>query len=190
MAETSMGPYFLHMTLHQIPCINIIFRTVSHTKYQLISRLLRHNGQVRVPPYDNVVRLDDRSIYRPLGKLFASSDILSGEEAKTLREYCATAYMESEKDLKDPYGISIETGNFAGFRERFRSRIQHFEGRQYEAAQELFRLRWGPTRSPVYVVLLAFSIDRPRLRYEYITLALWLIQTAKVPVDRMLYFVL
>ena len=101
-----------------------------------------------------------------------------------MRDYCATAYLD-RKDLKDPYGVLLVDGNLTAFREHFEGRVQHFEGRQHEAAQELFKLRWGPTRVPVYVVLLAMTLMYPDRRNKYISMALWLVQTAKVPVDSM-----
>ena len=122
---------------------------------------------------------------RSLGQLFASSDILSGEEGETLRHYCCSAHMDFRNHIKDPYGRLIEDGSLTAFQEHFQSRIQHFEGRQHEAAQEMFKLRWGPTRIPVYVVLLGFTSIIPDLRYKYLAIAEWLVDTAKVPVDGM-----
>ena len=111
--------------------------------------------------------------------------MLSGEEAIKLRNYCSTAYMDPDRDLKDPYGILFEDGDLTAFEEHFQGRVQHFEGRRHEAAQELFKLKWGPTRIPVYVVLLAFTLINPGLRHKYIAIAAWLVDTAKVPVDGM-----
>lgn len=120
---------------------------------------------------------------RPLGQIFASKDILSGEEAEKLRQYCNTAYLDLGRDLKDPYDILFQDGDLTAFQEHFQSRIQQFEGRRHEAAQELFRIRWGPTRVPVYTVLLEFATILPLKRYKYIAIAEWLVDTAKVPVD-------
>ena len=122
---------------------------------------------------------------RPLGQLFASSDILTGEEAAKLRSYISSACMDPPKDLKDPYGVLFEDGNLSAFEEYFRGRVQHFEGRKYEAAQEIFRLKWGPTRIPIYTVLLAFTVLKNDFRQRYIAIATWLVDTAKVPVDGM-----
>ena len=125
------------------------------------------------------------SIRRPLGQLFASKDILSGVEGERLRDYCSTAYMDPDRDCKDPYGVLFENGSLTAFQEHFQGRVEHFEGRRYEAAQELFKLKWGPTRIPVYVMLLAFTLISSGIRDNYITIAKWLIDTAKVPVDGM-----
>ena len=93
--------------------------------------------------------------------------------------------MDPLKHLKDPYGVLFEDGNLSAFEKHFQGRVQHFEGRQYEAAQELFRLKWGPTRIPVYAVLLAFTILDNQYRQRYIAITKWLVDTAKVPVDGM-----
>lgn len=138
-----------------------------------------------LPIYEAKGGANNSSMCRPLGQLFASSDILSGEEAIRMRNYCSTAYMDPDRDLKDSYGILFEDGSLTAFQEHFQSRVEHFEGRQYEAAQELFKVKWGPTRIPVYVVLLAFTSINPGLRYKYIAIAEWLVDTAKVPVDGM-----
>ena len=130
-------------------------------------------------------RADGLSTRRSLGQLFASTDILSGEEGETLRKYYNSVYKDYRKHLKDPYGRLIEDGSLTAFQEHFQGRVQHFEGRQHEAAQELFKLKWGPTRLPVYVLLLAFTVTKPDERYNYITIAEWLVDTAKVPVDGM-----
>lgn len=89
------------------------------------------------------------------------------------------------RDLKGPYDVLFNTGSLNAFQEHFQGRVQHFEGKRHEAAQELFNLRWGPTRTPVYIVLLAFTSISPDFRYNYINIAEWLIDTAKVPVDGM-----
>lgn len=130
-------------------------------------------------------RADGLSTRRSLGQLFASTDILSGEEGETLRKYYNSVYKDFRKHLKDPYGRLIEDGSLTAFQEHFQGRVQHFEGRQHEAAQELFKLKWGPTRLPVYVLLLAFTVIKPDERYNYIAIAEWLVDTAKVPVDGM-----
>ena len=125
------------------------------------------------------------STSRPLGQLFFSSDILSGEEAAKLRSYCSEAVINFDKDFKDPCGILFEDADLTAFQEYFQGRIRHFEGRQHEAAQETYKLRWGPTRIPIYVALLAFTSLNPPRRYKYITIAEWLVDTAKIPVDGM-----
>ena len=102
-----------------------------------------------------------------------------------LRNYCNSTYLDPHKHLKDPYGVLFKDLNITALRDHFLGRVQHFEGKRHEAAQELFKLRWGPTRSPVYVVLLALTIINPGLRIKCILMAKWLVDTANVPVDGM-----
>ena len=148
-------------------------------------RLTPISCQGTLSSYEEKSRANDASMGRPLGQLFASSDILSGEEGVKLRVYCSTACMNPDRDLKDPYGVLFKDGSLTAFQEHFQGRVEHFDGKRHEAAQELFKIKWGPTRISVYVVLLAFTRVNPELRYKYISIAEWLVDTAKVPVDGM-----
>ena len=149
--------------------------SLSHHNVQVCSHISR-------PAYG---RADKLPMCRPLGQLFFSSDILSGEEAAKLRSYCTEAWINFDKDFKDPCGILIEDADLTAFQDYFQGRVQHFDGRQHEAAQETYKLRWGPTRIPIYVALLAFTTLNPPRRYKYFAIAEWLVDTAKVPVDGM-----
>ena len=102
-----------------------------------------------------------------------------------MRSYCAEAWINFDKDFKDTCGILFEDADLTAFQDYFRGRVQHFEGKQHEAAQETYKLRWGPSRIPIYVALLAFATLNPPRRYKYINIAEWLVDTAKVPVDGM-----
>ena len=44
-------------------------------------------------------------------------------------------------------------------------------------------MKWGPTKIPVYNVLLSFNLMNSPAREKYMAIAQWLINTAKVPVD-------
>ena len=182
MEKNLIGLCGLRSTLRHLLCINNVPRTMYHTIFQRTSGSLPQNVQVlfHIPKLEKML-----IIYRSLGQLFASSDILSGEEAERMRQYYGTAYMDPDKHLKDPYGVLIKDGDLTPIQEHFQSRIQHFEGRRHEAAQELFRIRWGPTHIPVYTALLIFTLNNPGSRYKYINVAEWLVDTAKVPVDGM-----
>ena len=119
-----------------------------------------------------------------MGEILASSDRLSGEEAQRFRAYHNEVTFEPDRDLKDSYGKLLNDGSLTALQQHFEGRVLHFQGRRHEAAQELFKLKWGPTRIPVYVVLVVFTkMKGPTLRYNQITIAEWLVDTAKVPVD-------
>lgn len=130
-------------------------------------------------------KANNQSMSRPLEELLTSSGILTGQEAHRLREYCNSAYLDFDADLTDSYGVLFEDGDLNAFHEHFEGRVKHFEGKRYEAAQELFKLRWGAMRTPVYVVLLTLRDLHPPVRQKYIAIAEWLVNTAKVPVDGM-----
>lgn len=51
------------------------------------------------------------------------------------------------------------------------------------AAQEIYKMRWGPTEIPVYNLLGLLMLLAPDLRPKFLAVARWLINTAKVPVD-------
>lgn len=51
------------------------------------------------------------------------------------------------------------------------------------AARSLYALRWGPTRIPIYNLILVGTILAPWYRGQLMALTRWLIQDAKVPVD-------
>lgn len=90
--------------------------------------------------------------------------------------------MKPPRDLKDPYGQLVEQANLALFRSHFQSRVKTLST-ESAAAQELFTLKWGPTKIPVYNVILAFIFMNPPERPKYLALGEWLVKTAKVPVD-------
>ena len=186
MGQNLNGLRGLRSTLRHIWYIRKVSGVVYHDICQDVSSLIHHNVQV----CSHITRpgcasANKLSMCRPLGQLFFSSDILSGEEAAKLRSYCSEAVINFDKDFQDPCGILFEDADLTAFQDYFRGRVQHFEGRQHEAAQETYKLRWGPTRIPIYVALLAFTAINPPRRYKYINIAEWLVDTAKVPVDGM-----
>lgn len=52
-----------------------------------------------------------------------------------------------------------------------------------DAAQELYNLRWGPTKIPIYNVILAGTVLAPWYHDKQLQLTRWLILEAKVPVN-------
>ena len=177
----------LPSTLRHIFCISKVSEIVYHNNLSRRQQLIPSQCPGMFPYFQASAcgRADKLPIYRPLGQLFFSSDILSGEEAAKLRSYCSEAWINFDKDFKDPCGILIEDADLPAFQDYFQGRVQHFGGRQHEAAQETYKLRWGPTRIPIYVALLAFTTLNPPRRYKYFAIAEWLVDTAKVPVDGM-----
>lgn len=62
---------------------------------------------------------------------------------------------------------------------------ESIEAARAAAAQQLYALAWGPTRVPIYDLVLLSTLIVPPLRKQHVDLARWLAQEAKVPVDGM-----
>ena len=120
---------------------------------------------------------------RSLEELQSSSDILSGAESQMLRTFCTSEYMSPPRDLNDRYGRLLANGDLNQFQAYFNSRVQSLSVNQNAAAQELYQRNWGPTKIPIYNVLLSLIYMQPPMRSKYLALADWLAKTAKVPVD-------
>ncbi|KAL8790735.1 MAG: hypothetical protein Q9195_006213 [Heterodermia aff. obscurata] len=127
---------------------------------------------------------------RSLEQLSQSTGILKGEELRCLQRFCVHNHMRPKEHLRDDYGKLLGAGNVENLRRYFHSRVESFflpgtlkASARSSAADELYRLRYGPTRITVYNVLLAYTIIRPKPRKQYLECAEWLVEAAKVPVD-------
>lgn len=132
---------------------------------------------------------------RPTSELIKTSEILSGWESQRLRTYCTTECMEPSRDL-DAYGQILAAGNLSMVQIDFLTRATKYlepndasddttrtPAAHTAAAKELFDLRWGPTKVPIYNLLGLFSIIKPSQRKSYLEIARFLINVAKVPVN-------
>ncbi|KAH9948584.1 hypothetical protein B0H21DRAFT_733158 [Amylocystis lapponica] len=125
---------------------------------------------------------------RPLEELLNSNDPLKGVESQRLRNYFTSESMEPGRDL-DEYGRAIFMGDLGSVQKDFSERVsKHLKTQSEEAAREaasaeLFALRWGPTRVPIFDLLLLATLIVPTERAQQLDIARWLIQQAKVPVD-------
>ena len=97
-----------------------------------------------------------------------------------------------KKHLIDSYGRLLRAGNVYSLRRYFENRVSSFSllgtlkaqaQARSSAADELYRLRYGPTRITIFNVLLVYTVIRPRFRKKYLECARWLVGVAKVPVD-------
>lgn len=80
------------------------------------------------------------------------------------------------------------SGDLAILKADFIARVADFSKADADAAtskatQQLYEMRWGPTKIPIYNVLGLLCIINPHMRAQYITVARWLSQDVKVPVD-------
>ena len=119
-----------------------------------------------------------------------SNGTLKGEELISLQRFCVHNHMNPKEHLCDDYGKLLRAGNVGNLRKHFDSRVESFflpgtlkASARSSAADELYRLRYGPTTITVYNVLLAYTVIRPKLRKRYLECVKWLVEAAKVPVD-------
>jgi len=118
--------------------------------------------------------------------------MLKGQESLRLRTYCtSTECMEPSRDLES-YGRLLMRGDFSLVEEDHKLRVSttlstnaelKFEEARELVAQDLFAIRWGPTKVPIFNLLGLFSLIVPQKRKTYLSIARYLIDEAKVPVD-------
>ncbi|KAH9920638.1 uncharacterized protein B0H18DRAFT_589741 [Fomitopsis serialis] len=97
--------------------------------------------------------------------------------------------MEPARDL-DPYGVIIFSGDVPGVRDDFAERVSRLlatssseEDARKAAAQEIYKCSWGPTRVPVYDLILLARLILGDSQPHLLDVARFLISEAKVPVD-------
>ncbi|KAI4154659.1 MAG: hypothetical protein LQ340_001530 [Diploschistes diacapsis] len=112
---------------------------------------------------------------RSLEQLKNSSDILSGAESQRLRTFCTSEYLDVTTGLSDPAGQLLLHNRLDSLQELLRS--------QAGAKDELFRQRWGPTRIPVFNVILTLVYLQPRSRAERLATVRWLVHEARLGTD-------
>ena len=98
--------------------------------------------------------------------------------------------MEPGRDL-DSYGGAIFSGDITNVRSDYAGRVARFklqsgldeEQARKAATQEIYQLSWGPTRVPIYDLILLATIVMPGARAQILEVSHFLISEAKVPVD-------
>lgn len=98
--------------------------------------------------------------------------------------------IQPSKDLADELGSSLLCGNLEKVKDDFAKRVSEFvrsgrpeEEARSEAVLELYNLRWGPTRIPIYNVILAGRVLARWYYEQQMAVTRWLVYEAKVPVD-------
>ncbi|TFK93793.1 hypothetical protein K466DRAFT_510948 [Polyporus arcularius HHB13444] len=126
---------------------------------------------------------------RPLEELMKTNEILSGAESQRLRTFFSSNCMEPSRDL-DVFGGAVMMGDLDGLRlmhaesvARYRLSSATDEAARASAAQEIYRMRWGPTRVTIYNLVLLCTLINPSRRTQHLQVARWLIDEVKVPVD-------
>ncbi|KAK0472008.1 hypothetical protein IW261DRAFT_1553412 [Armillaria novae-zelandiae] len=145
----------------------------------------------------NIISSGDTGEGRPIEDLKKTREMLKGQESQRLRTYCTTQAMIPNRDL-DTYGMLLATADVIRVREDFDTRVDRYfkatstssenieackEAARAAAADELYQMHWGPTRVPIYNLLGLFTILYPPERTSYLSIAKYLIKTARVPVD-------
>ncbi|KAJ7851543.1 hypothetical protein B0H14DRAFT_2761773 [Mycena olivaceomarginata] len=112
---------------------------------------------------------------RPLSELLKTNVILKGVESQRLRTFFTSECMEPGRDL-DAYGISLAKGDLAQVKADIARRVPTKLTPEAAAAQEPYRLTWGPTRVPIYGLLGVMRIIYPERGAQHFAVARWLIQ--------------
>ncbi|MCJ1245462.1 hypothetical protein MMC30_002666 [Trapelia coarctata] len=120
---------------------------------------------------------------RTLEELKNGTDILSGADSQALRVFCTSEVLTPIRDFNDEYGRRIVNRRLEPFQAHFQFRVEALSGDTAAAAHELSALKWGPTKQPIFTVVLMFLYLNPPARSTYIAIAEWLIKSAMVPVD-------
>ncbi|KAI9721688.1 MAG: hypothetical protein M1828_005056 [Chrysothrix sp. TS-e1954] len=100
--------------------------------------------------------------------------MLSGVESQMLRTYCTSEYLNINTRLNDPIGRFLKDNNLNGLRQKMETT---------GAKEELGKQRWGPTRVPVFNMLLTLIYMNPNQRESRLQMVEWLIKNASIPVD-------
>ena len=105
----------------------------------------------------------------------------------TLRTFFTSECMEPQRDL-DAYGWSVLKGNLPEVKDDFERRIASHGDKTSEEARkaavdEVYALRWGPTRVPIYNLLLLATILVTGRRQQILEVARWMATEVKIPVD-------
>ncbi|KAI0763314.1 hypothetical protein BD413DRAFT_211632 [Trametes elegans] len=131
----------------------------------------------------------DRGAGRTLEQLLETDDLLSGPESQRLRTYFTSNHMNPQRDL-DEYGRAVLLGNIDALRTMYAENLAELQrtcsnetAARLSASEAIDRKRWGPTRVPIFNLILLCSLIKPGSKEKHYEIARWLIDEVKVPVD-------
>ncbi|KAF2825920.1 hypothetical protein CC86DRAFT_382891 [Ophiobolus disseminans] len=119
---------------------------------------------------------------RSLQDLTDSNDKLSGMDAMELRGFASQSPMVPSRDLTDELGRSLMS-TLQGRSNALKEYVENFDGDRAALVQELYKKRWGPTRIPLYNVILTFLHLMADNKDFILETTRYLAQELSVPVD-------
>ncbi|KAH7067377.1 hypothetical protein BKA63DRAFT_116932 [Paraphoma chrysanthemicola] len=123
---------------------------------------------------------------RTLSDLQNSNDQLSGMDGMELRGWFSQTAMIPTRDLTDPLGAALlstcSINDLKPIKTYIQTRTQDL-GSLDTVIQEMYAKRWGPTKMPIYNVILPFFISNPDNSDHLLNLTRYLAETLRVPVD-------
>lgn len=122
---------------------------------------------------------------RTLQNLRDSKDQLSGMDGMELRGWASSNSFRSERDLSDELGallLATMSDKPTALSSYIRDRTAELGGVSSAVAQELFDARWGPTKIPIYSVILQFLFFTPDNKDHLLDLTRYLATDVKVSV--------
>jgi hypothetical protein len=182
-----------HTTSHQpfvyhIPSVSLIRTLIpNHHVCPVHEHVAKHGSTIRtvrctmnIPPY----RLLILTFSSTLADLVSSTDPLTGMDALELRGWASQNPIVPSRDLGDPLGKAMLAA-LQGEENALRNYldVQTKELGDETVLKELSEARWGPTRVPIYNVILIFFIHRPGSKAQLLELTRHLAYEIKVPVD-------
>ncbi|KAI1792131.1 hypothetical protein LXA43DRAFT_972715 [Ganoderma leucocontextum] len=143
-----------------------------------------------------IAQLQNLNTGRPLEELmktcvwkFSIDEMLSGAESQRLHTFFSTNHMEPSRDL-DMYSRYVMMGDLETIQSLYNdSIVEHHnkydsnDAARSAATQEIYQKHWGPTRVPIYNLILLSTLIHPSARLGYLAIARWLTDEVKVPVD-------
>jgi hypothetical protein len=105
-------------------------------------------------------------------------------DAMELRGWSSKNALVPSRDLTDPLGKAL-LATFQGSNDALKSHLdsQIAEKGREQVVRELYDARWGPTKIPIFNVILPFFIHTPGNKDQLLALARYLTEDIKVPVD-------
>ncbi|KAH7083864.1 hypothetical protein FB567DRAFT_530111 [Paraphoma chrysanthemicola] len=115
-----------------------------------------------------------------------SNDQLSGMDGMELRGWFSQTAMNPSRDLTDPLGAALLStcqSNALSPIETYIQKRTRDLGSLDGVIQEMYEKRWGPTKMPIYNIILPFFISNPNNSDHLLNLTRYLAETLKVPAD-------